>query len=411
MAMELTNGLDFLNGHKKLGILGAGQLGKMTAIAAANWQLPLWALDKQADYPAAPYIQRLVCGNFNDEKDVLAFGKEVDLLTIEIEHVNTAALHQLQAEGLRIHPAPQILDTIKDKGLQKLFYQQHQLPTAAFTLFDHAEQLREALDTGQLHYPFVQKSRTDGYDGRGVAVIKDASSLHKLLPGACVVEQLVDIDKEVAVIVARNESGEVKAFPVVEMYFHPEANLVDRLLAPARISDQQAQAATALAIRTAAAFDVCGLLAVEMFIDRQGQLLVNEVAPRSHNSGHHTIESCAVSQFEQHLRAVLNLFDRWELTSVQARRLLGEPSERTYQRWRKGDIAAIPHDTVFRLGALLGIHKALRYMFTEPERGYAWIRKPNTAFGGRRALDKMLQGAPTDLAAVRAYLDTERGAW
>lgn len=307
MAMELTNGLDFLNGHKKLGILGAGQLGKMTAIAAANWQLPLWALDKQADYPAAPYIQRLVCGNFNDEKDVLAFGKEVDLLTIEIEHVNTAALHQLQAEGLRIHPAPQILDTIKDKGLQKLFYQQHQLPTAAFTLFDHAEQLREALDTGQLHYPFVQKSRTDGYDGRGVAVIKDASSLHKLLPGACVVEQLVDIDKEVAVIVARNESGEVKAFPVVEMYFHPEANLVDRLLAPARISDQQAQAATALAIRTAAAFDVCGLLAVEMFIDRQGQLLVNEVAPRSHNSGHHTIESCAVSQFEQHLRAVLNL--------------------------------------------------------------------------------------------------------
>lgn len=307
MAMELTNGLDFLNGHKKLGILGAGQLGKMTAIAAANWQLPLWALDKQADYPAAPYIQRLVCGNFNDEKDVLAFGKEVDLLTIEIEHVNTAALHQLQAEGLRIHPAPQILDTIKDKGLQKLFYQQHQLPTAAFTLFDHAEQLREALDTGQLHYPFVQKSRTDGYDGRGVAVIQDASALHKLLPGACVVEQLVDIDKEVAVIVARNESGEVKAFPVVEMYFHPEANLVDRLLAPARISDQQAQAATALAIRTAAAFDVCGLLAVEMFIDRQGQLLVNEVAPRSHNSGHHTIESCAVSQFEQHLRAVLNL--------------------------------------------------------------------------------------------------------
>ena len=307
MAMELTNGLDFLNGHKKLGILGAGQLGKMTAIAAANWQLPLWALDKQADYPAAPYIQRLVCGNFNDEKDVLAFGKEVDLLTIEIEHVNTAALHQLQAEGLRIHPAPQILDTIKDKGLQKLFYQQHLLPTAAFTLFDHAEQLREALDTGRLHYPFVQKSRTDGYDGRGVAVIQDASALHKLLPGACVVEQLVDIDKEVAVIVARNESGEVKAFPVVEMYFHPEANLVDRLLAPARISDQQAQAATALAIRTAAAFDVCGLLAVEMFIDRQGQLLVNEVAPRSHNSGHHTIESCAVSQFEQHLRAVLNL--------------------------------------------------------------------------------------------------------
>lgn len=305
--MELTNGLDFLNGHKKLGILGAGQLGKMTAIAAANWQLPLWALDKQTGYPAAPYIHRLVCGNFNDEKDVLAFGKEVDLLTIEIEHVNTAALHQLQAEGLRIHPAPQILDTIKDKGLQKLFYQQHQLPTAAFSLFDNAERLREALAAGRLDFPFVQKSRTDGYDGRGVAVIKDASALHKLLPGACVVEELVDIYKEVAVIVARNESGEVKAFPVVEMYFHPEANLVDRLLAPARISEQEAQAATALAIRTAAAFDVCGLLAVEMFIDRQGHILVNEVAPRSHNSGHHTIESCAVSQFEQHLRAVLNL--------------------------------------------------------------------------------------------------------
>lgn len=323
----MTNGLSFLNGHKRLGILGAGQLGKMTAIAAANWHLPIWALDQDASFPAAPYLHQLVPGNFGNYDDVLAFGRQVDLLTIEIEHVHTGALHQLEAEGLRIHPAPRVLDLIKDKGLQKLFYSQHNIPTSAFRLFDGPEAIREAVQAGELSVPFVQKSRTDGYDGRGVVVIRQTSDLDRLLAGASVVEDLVDIDKELAVIVARNERGESRAFPVVEMTFHPDANLVDMLLAPARIAPHIAEQAVALATHTAATFEVCGLLAVELFLTRSGELLVNEVAPRTHNSGHHTIESCPTSQFEQHLRAVLNLplGDTRLLKPAVMLNLLGEP--------------------------------------------------------------------------------------
>ena len=296
------------NGALKLGVLGGGQLGKMMALPAANWQLPYWVLDKDESMSAAPYATQFVSGNFRDEGDVLAFGRQVNVLTIEIEHVHTGALQQLAAEGITVHPHPDVLEIIKDKGRQKQFYTEHQLPTSSYSLYPDEQAVRAAVVSGKLALPFVQKSRTGGYDGQGVAVITSEEALaKKLLPGACLIEVLVDIEKELAVVVARNASGEMRSFPVVEMVFDPEANLVDYLLAPADISSATGDAAVDLAERTAEAFGLSGLLAVELFLTHSGEILINEVAPRPHNSGHHTIESCYTSQFEQHLRGVLNL--------------------------------------------------------------------------------------------------------
>lgn len=294
--------------HTKVGILGGGQLGKMLQQAASNWHLQLHFLDQSKDFPAGPLSPNFTEGNFKNYDDVYAFGKNMDVITIEIEHVNTEALHQLVAEGKTVHPAPGVLDTIKDKGLQKLFYQKHQIPTSAFQLFESAEAIRANVESGALQMPFVQKSRTAGYDGKGVAVIQNITDLETiLLDGPSIVEDLVPIEKELAVIVARNENGEVKTFPAVEMEFNPVANLVELLFCPANISEAIEKEAEDLAQKVMEAFGCCGLLAVELFLTKNGELLVNEVAPRPHNSGHHTIDSANTSQFEQHLRAILNL--------------------------------------------------------------------------------------------------------
>ena len=299
--------MEIINSNFCLGVLGGGQLGKMLALAAGNWHLPLYVLDKSRSFPAARITPFFTEGDFQDYEDVYRFGKQMNVVTIEIEHVNTEALRQLEAEGLTVHPAPAQLDIIKDKGAQKLFYEEKGIPSAPFQLFEGEQALKDALAAGTITYPFVQKSRTAGYDGRGVSVIKQAQDLGKLLPGPCVVEEMVPIAKELAVIVARNASGEVKAYPAVEMVFNPEANLVELLFCPAAISPDLELQAETLAIQTIEAYDICGLLAVELFLNQDGQLLVNEVAPRPHNSGHHTIDSCYTSQFEQHLRAVLDL--------------------------------------------------------------------------------------------------------
>lgn len=292
----------------KLGVLGAGQLGKMMAIEAANWHLSFTVMDKADSFPAAPYASAFVQGDFNNEADVLRFGRQMDVLTIEIEHVNTKALKQLQAEGIKVYPQPEALEIIQDKGLQKEFYQKHAIASSPFKLYENEEAIRQAVAQGEIQLPFVQKARKGGYDGKGVAVIKTQADLtDKLLAAASVVEELVDIEKELAVIVARNERGELKSFPLVEMVFDEQANLVDYLQAPASVSAEVEQAAIALAEKTATAFNLTGLLAIELFLSKTGAILVNEVAPRTHNSGHHTIESCPTSQFAQHIRSVLNL--------------------------------------------------------------------------------------------------------
>lgn len=305
--LQISNKKTMFKNFKKLGILGGGQLGKMVALEAGNWHFPIHFLDTKSDFPAGRFAATFTEGNFKNYDDVYNFGKEMDVITIEIEHVNTEALLQLQKEGKTIHPAPEKLVIIKDKGLQKQFYDDHNLPTSPFQLLDNEEVIIEKIKARELSFPFVQKSRSDGYDGKGVAVIRSEKDLEKLLPGASLIEELVDIEKELAVIVARNESGEIVAYPPVEMEFNPVANLVEFLLCPAQITEEHSQLATDLAKAVIEKLDICGLLAVELFLTKKGEILINEVAPRPHNSGHHTIDSCLTSQFEQHIRSVMDL--------------------------------------------------------------------------------------------------------
>ncbi len=288
---------------KVIGVLGAGQLGKMLVVAAAPWDLNLHMLDPSEVAPAAHLCSRFVQGDFRDKQTVLDFSEDCDVITIEIEQVNVDALEEVEAAGKIVHPRPAALRIIQDKGLQKNFFREQGLPTADYQFFDGPEALRAAGVT----FPCVQKKRTEGYDGRGVKILREAADLQDLLPGPCLVEDAVDVVMELAVIAARNSSGQVVTYDPVEMSFHPEANLVEFLAAPARISPELAREARALAEKTIQAFDLCGLLAVELFVDQQGQLLINEVAPRPHNSGHHSIEACVCSQYQQHLRAILDL--------------------------------------------------------------------------------------------------------
>ena len=309
-----------------VGILGGGQLGKMLAIAAHPWDLPIYMLDKSSDYPGGPVSTKFFTGDFNNYDDVVAFGQQADVLTVEIEHVNTDALKSLKAAGKIVHPDPDILEIIKDKGLQKQFYEKNSLPTAPFNLYKNLTELKAAIERNEVSYPFVQKSREAGYDGKGVVVIKNAEMFDHCLPGGCVIEPLVPIEKEIAVVVARNPGGECQSFEPVEMQFHPTANLVELLFCPAALTPNQAKEVTQLARQVIEAYQLCGLLAVEFFLTKEGKWLVNEVAPRPHNSGHHTINSCVTSQFQQHLRAILNwpLGDTTERQPAAMINLLGE---------------------------------------------------------------------------------------
>jgi 5-(carboxyamino)imidazole ribonucleotide synthase len=292
----------------KLGILGGGQLGKMLCQAASRWHQPVYVLDSSDEMPAAPYATVFQRGNFRDYDDVMAFAHGLDVVTIEIEHIDTRALHELERSGVKVYPQPSLVDLIKDKGLQKQFYADHGIATTDFQLFDSKEAVIEAVRKGELHPPFVQKTRTGGYDGQGVAVIRYRENVEDdLLEGPCLIENMADIDKELAVIVARSSTGEVKVFNTVEMEFHPTANLVEFLVCPAALDGDTDGRATALAVEVVQQMEIVGLLAVELFLTKSGEMLVNEVAPRPHNSGHHTIEACATSQYEQHLRAILGL--------------------------------------------------------------------------------------------------------
>ncbi|MDC3250229.1 5-(carboxyamino)imidazole ribonucleotide synthase [bacterium] len=296
-----------INTHQfKLGIIGGGQLGKMIAQAASRWDIKTHILDPDENCPSSETCTAVHIGSPLSYDDILEFGKKVDLITFEIENVNIESLKELKKQGLPIYPDPNAMELIQDKGLQKNFYAEHNFKTADYQLFEGTADIIKAAEDGQFDFPFVQKLRKGGYDGKGVQVIKDKSSLSKLLPGPSLVETAVKIDKELSVIASRNPSGEIKCFPTVEMDVDAEANLVDMLICPAKISQEIATQATEVASRLIEELDVCGLLAVEFFLDTQGELWINEVAPRPHNSGHHTIESVLTSQFEQLIRAVLD---------------------------------------------------------------------------------------------------------
>lgn len=289
-----------------IGILGGGQLGLMLLQAAIDWNLRVHILDPDAEAPCRTLCTTFTQGSLTDYDTVYQFGQSVDVLTIEIERVNVDALEALEREGKKVFPQPSVIRTIQDKRLQKQFYRDHNLPTADFILTENRADVAMIEIQQPDFLPAFHKLGRDGYDGRGVQRIASVADVGKAFDAPGVLEKAVDFDKELAVIVARNERGDVQTFPTVEMVFHPELNLVDYLFAPADISADINQKAQDIARRTADAFGIVGLLAVELFLDKNGNVLINEVAPRPHNSGHHTIRANVTSQFEQHWRAILN---------------------------------------------------------------------------------------------------------
>ena len=290
-----------------LGILGGGQLGKMLLTETRKFDITTKVLDPSPDAPCRIACNTFVQGNLTDFNTVYNFGKDVGVLTIEIENVNVEALEKLQTEGVKVYPSPQTIKNIQNKATQKQFYATHGIPTASFQVFQNTESLKKAINEQQLSLPFVWKSARFGYDGNGVKIVRQLTDLNLLPNDQCIAESLVPFKKELAVIVARNAKGQVRTYTVVEMEFHPEANQVEYVLCPARIEEAVAQKARTIAIQVAQAFEVVGLLAVELFQTENDEILVNEVAPRPHNSGHYSIEAAYTNQFEQHLRAILNL--------------------------------------------------------------------------------------------------------
>ena len=290
-----------------LGILGGGQLGKMLLTETLKYDIRTIVLDPSAEAPARFGCHTFFQGDLMDYDTVYQFGKQADLVTFEIENVNVDALERLESEGIKVYPTPKSLRIIQDKGAQKAFYKAHGIPTAPFEPFPSPALLATAVAEGRWTYPFVWKSTRFGYDGNGVKIVRNPQDLHALPEGPCIAELCADIDKELAVIVARSPKGEVATYPVVEMEFHPEATKVEYLVCPARIDEPISDQARKIALQVAEAFGSIGLLAVELFLTKEGEIWVNEVAPRPHNSGHYSIEASYTSQFEQHLRAILNL--------------------------------------------------------------------------------------------------------
>jgi 5-(carboxyamino)imidazole ribonucleotide synthase len=299
--------MNYFSSDFKLGILGGGQLGKMLLTETRKFDIQTLVLEPNEEAPARYGCNGFFKGALLDFDTVYEFGNMVDLLTIEIENVNLDALDKLEEEGLPIYPSPKTLRLIQNKGRQKDFYVANGIPTSAHQRFVDIFDLRKSLEKDELNFPFVWKSAQFGYDGNGVKICRSALDLVKLPEVECIAEQLVPFKNELAVIVARSVSGEVKTYPVVEMEFHPEANQVEYVICPARIDEKVAQKATEIALKVSQAFNHVGLLAVEMFQTEDDEILVNEVAPRPHNSGHYSIEASYTSQFENHIRAILDL--------------------------------------------------------------------------------------------------------
>ena len=298
---------NYFSSNFTLGILGGGQLGKMMLYETRKFDITTHVLDPSLEAPCRIACDYFTQGDLMDYDTVYTFGKKVDILTFEIEGVNIEALEALEKEGKKVYPSSKTLRNIQDKGVQKKFYDTHKIPTAPFSVFETIAKVKKAVASGELKLPFVWKSCTGGYDGKGVQVIKNSQTLDVLPDCPCITEDLVAFKNELAVIVVRNPSAQVKTYPVVEMEFHPQANQVEYVICPARIDDKVAAKARSIAIQVSKAFEHVGLLAVEMFQTNDDQIIVNEVAPRPHNSGHYSIEASYTNQFEQHIRAILDL--------------------------------------------------------------------------------------------------------
>jgi 5-(carboxyamino)imidazole ribonucleotide synthase len=295
--MKQWNGNNF-----RLGMLGGGQLGRMFIQEALNYDVHVHCMDPDPNAPCKTIASSFTVGSLTDYNQVMAFGKDKQVVTVEIENVNVEALQELEDQGIAVFPQPRVLAIVQDKGLQKQFYADRQIPTADFSLVASREELLKLAP----EMPFVLKLRKGGYDGKGVQIIRTQQDLNEAFDGPCIVEKMVPFSKELSVIVARNQAGQTAVYPTVECEFSPTANLVEFLFSPADVSAETEQAATELALKVIDSLEMVGLLAVELFLTPDGKLLVNEIAPRPHNSGHHTIECALTSQFEQHMRSVLN---------------------------------------------------------------------------------------------------------
>ena len=328
----------------KLGILGGGQLGRMLIQEAINYNLTTLVLDPDADAPCKHIANKFECGSITDFDTVYNFGKKADIITIEIEKVNIEALEQLEKEGKLVFPQSRVIRLIQDKGVQKQFFKENDIPTAPFQLVNSKEDL---LNTN-FSYPYILKQRKDGYDGKGVMKINGIVEIDNAFDAPSLIEELVDFDKEIAIIVARNQKGDIKTFPMVEMEFNAEANLVEFLISPSTYPDDIQERAEKIALHIANALNITGILAVEMFVTKNGEILVNELAPRPHNSGHQTIEGNYVSQFEQHLSSIFNLplGDTRSISNAVMINLLGE----------KGHDGLAKYDGLEKIMAIDGVY-------------------------------------------------------
>ncbi|MGP1991090.1 5-(carboxyamino)imidazole ribonucleotide synthase [Zobellia laminariae] len=305
--MSTDNSSEYFSSQFKLGILGGGQLGKMLLYETRKFDIHTVVMDSSPEAPSKIACNEFILGDLMDFDAVYNLGKQVDVLTIEIENVNVDALEKLEDEGLKVFPQTKALRIIQNKAKQKLFYVDNNIPTADFQRFAYKSEIIDSISNGALDFPFIWKAAQFGYDGQGVKVVRKIEDLNELPAGECIAEKMIDFKNELAVIVTRSVSGEVRTYPVVEMEFHPEANQVEYVICPARISDAVAQKAQEIALKVSEKIQHVGLLAVELFQTKDDQIIVNEVAPRPHNSGHYSIEASYTNQFEQHLRAILDL--------------------------------------------------------------------------------------------------------
>ncbi|MFT6934437.1 MAG: 5-(carboxyamino)imidazole ribonucleotide synthase [Maribacter sp.] len=299
--------MDYFSSDFKLGILGGGQLGKMMLYETRKFDIHTKVLETSNEAPCKIACDEFILGSLMDFDTVYNFGKLVDVLTIEIENINLDALERLEDEGVKVYPQSKALRIIQNKARQKHFYTDNGIPTAEFARFAYASEIEDSIKNGGLEFPFVWKAAQFGYDGQGVKVVRTMADVKGLPPGECITEKMIPFKNELAVIVVRNPSGQVVTYPAVEMEFHPEANQVEYVICPARIDDAVAKKAQKIALQVSEKIDHIGVLAVEMFQTKDDQILVNEVAPRPHNSGHYSIEASYTNQFEQHIRAILDL--------------------------------------------------------------------------------------------------------
>jgi len=299
--------MTFFSTSKTIGILGGGQLGKMLLSKTRQWDIKTKVLDNNSDAPAKYDCNEFHVGDLMDYNTVLNFAKDLDILTIEIENVNIKALEKIEKKGIKVYPQPSVLKIIQNKLKQKKFYKKNKMPIALFIEFDSKKALKENILLRKLSFPFVWKSNSMGYDGFGVKIIKSNKDLENLNDSSCFVEELVDIKKELAVIVCRNAKGQMTNYPVVEMKFNTNSNQVEYVLSPARINNEISKKAISISSKLSKLYNHIGIMAIELFLTSDNEILINEVAPRPHNSGHFSIEMSYTSQFEQHIRAILDL--------------------------------------------------------------------------------------------------------